>query len=57
MAKELVAMCWLIDFPTPPMRLVSVDHIVPVTAGGTEHLGNLQTLYWPCNSFKGARVE
>lgn len=35
---------------------LTVDHIFPVAAGGTDHLDNLQTLCRSCNSSKGARV-
>lgn len=35
---------------------LTVDHIVPVKLGGSNELGNLQTLCLFCNSSKGARV-
>jgi 5-methylcytosine-specific restriction endonuclease McrA len=31
----------------------SVDHVVPVTRGGTDDLDNLVTACWPCNARKG----
>lgn len=34
---------------------LTVDHIVPVVKGGTNHLDNLRTLCRTCNSRKGAR--
>jgi 5-methylcytosine-specific restriction endonuclease McrA len=34
---------------------LSIDHIVPVSLGGTHDLENLQTLCIPCNSRKGDR--
>lgn len=37
-------------------RDLSVDHIIPESAGGTLDLENLQTLCQPCNSRKGARL-
>jgi hypothetical protein len=36
-------------------RGLTVDHITPVSKGGTDDLDNLQTLCGPCNSSKGAR--
>lgn len=35
---------------------LSIDHIFPVTLGGTNTADNLQTLCRSCNSRKGARV-
>lgn len=35
---------------------LSIDHILPVSKGGTNDLANLQTMCRPCNSRKGARV-
>ena len=34
---------------------LTVDHIVPVVAGGAHHLDNFQTLCGSCNAAKGAR--
>jgi 5-methylcytosine-specific restriction endonuclease McrA len=34
---------------------LTVDHIVPVSKGGTDDFSNLQTMCQPCNSSKGAR--
>jgi predicted restriction endonuclease len=35
---------------------LEVDHIIPVSQGGTDELGNLQTLCTPCNRAKGNRT-
>jgi hypothetical protein len=38
-------------------RNLSVDHLIPRSAGGTNDPDNLQALCRRCNSRKGARVE
>lgn len=35
---------------------LSLDHIHPVSKGGTDHPDNLQTMCQSCNSAKGAKV-
>ena len=40
-----------------PFRNQTVDHIVPQSAGGTDHLENLQLLCGACNSTKGSRTQ
>jgi len=37
-----------------PFRNFTVDHVVPRSRGGTDHLDNLQLLCAACNSVKGA---
>lgn len=36
---------------------LTIDHIKPLARGGTNDIGNLQTLCRPCNSAKGAKWE
>lgn len=36
-----------------PFRNLTVDHVIPRAAGGTDHLDNLQLLCGACNSAKG----
>ena len=40
-----------------PFKLYEVDHIVPKSKGGTEHLGNLQLLCGHCNKIKGDKPQ
>ena len=40
-----------------PFRNFTVDHIVPQSRGGTDHLDNLQLLCGACTSLKGDRSQ
>ena len=40
-----------------PFRNFTVDHVVPQSKGGSDHLGNLQLLCGACNSMKGTGTQ
>ena len=40
-----------------PFRNMTIDHIVPQSKGGSDHLDNLQLLCGACNSMKGTRSQ
>ena len=40
-----------------PFRIFEVDHIIPQSRGGTDHLDNLQLLCPSCNRIKGNRPQ
>ena len=40
-----------------PFRNFTIDHVVPQSKGGTDHLDNLQMLCGACNSLKGDRPQ
>lgn len=54
--------CQLCDLPIdmslifPHRMFPTLDHIIPLAAGGTHEPGNVQAAHFGCNSAKGARV-
>lgn len=38
-----------------PFKIFEVDHKLPKSRGGTDHIDNLQLLCSPCNRMKGVR--
>ena len=40
-----------------PFKLYEVDHVVPKSRGGTDHLGNLQLLCGHCNKIKSDKPQ
>lgn len=47
--------CQLCHEPVDPED-IHIDHVVPVSRGGTDVLGNLQVTHSLCNMRKGARI-
>lgn len=47
--------CWYCDIQTNPFRDFTIDHVIPVSKGGTDDLANLVPCCKSCNSKKGAR--
>ncbi len=41
---------------TPPFTRLEVDHILPLSKGGTNKESNLETLCYRCNRGKGAKT-
>jgi len=52
--------CWLCHQPIDPTARVphdlapTVDHVVPLAAGGSDDDGNLRAAHFSCNSRRGA---
>ena len=40
-----------------PIRNFTIDHVIPRSRGGDDHLDNLQLLCGACNSLKGDRPQ
>jgi 5-methylcytosine-specific restriction endonuclease McrA len=38
------------------MENLSIDHIIPISRGGSHSVGNMMTLCRPCNASKHART-
>jgi len=41
----------------PHLRSASLDHIVPISRGGSHGLLNVQAAHWGCNRAKGAKFD
>lgn len=39
------------------VKMLAVDHVIPVSKGGTDNLNNLRILCKSCNSKKGNKIE
>lgn len=44
------------DLLWPHPRSASVDHVIPVSAGGSDDPSNLRATHWHCNEEKGDRL-
>jgi len=55
-AQPLCADPYMLHGDTPVLA-TDVDHIVPIDAGGTDEMSNLQALCHSCHSMKTARAD
>ena len=54
MERDHFRCCKCGRYPTDDNKIIlEVDHIVPISKGGTNEIGNLQTLCNKCNLGKG----
>ena len=53
---EFGCRCWGCNYEPPDDRYLHIDHIIPKSGGGTNHISNRAMLCQPCNSKKGNRL-
>lgn len=49
--------CGLCKDPIDSIHEATVDHVIPLARGGSNHFDNLQLAHQDCNSNKGAQLE
>lgn len=52
LVKEFGLKCWGCNYQPPDKRYLHLDHIIPKSDGGTNHIDNRALLCQPCNSMK-----
>lgn len=52
LVNEFGLKCWGCNYQPPDKRYLHLDHIIPKSDGGTNHIDNRALLCQPCNSMK-----
>lgn len=54
--EEYKGICALCQEPVKELQQGSVDHIIPISKGGSNRRSNLQYTHRRCNTFKGNEI-